>query len=377
MAFSRHTPNYRLPNVRLNERLHMRHKKGRFLAVSIVVGALALSACGSDSDDGSDTNGSPASKDGTLTYADYGGDGQDAFMNTWVNPWAEEKGNVKVIPETTYDPAKMKAMVETGNVTWDVTGTTPTDQYSGEQVLEKIDCEVVDCESFVDGAPFDGYSAPTSQFATVLVYNTDKVKDAPAVGWEAYYDTETYPGKRGMYGYPTNAQFEGALLADGVAPEDLYPLDMDRAMAKMATIKDDVVVWQTGAQCVQLVADGEVTMADCWNSRVPAPLEEGAPIAIDWTACTTQFNMLSIVKGSKNVDLAMEMIAYITDPEINGKIVSAMPFGPGVKDAAVADDAKYKDDNPGAYDTCVPIDQIWAGQNGEELANRYNEWLTK
>ena len=91
-----------------------------------------------------------------------------------------------------------------------------------------------------------------------------------------FFDTETFPGKRGAYDYVTGGLPEMALIADGVAPEALYPLDTDRAYKKMDTIKDDIVWWDTGAQSVQLTADGEVAMGMSWNGRLIAAHEEGA-----------------------------------------------------------------------------------------------------
>ncbi|MFX5656770.1 extracellular solute-binding protein, partial [Acinetobacter baumannii] len=60
---------------------------------------------------------------------------------------------------------------------------------------------------------------------------------------------------------------EAALLADGVALDQLYPLDVDRALKKIAEIKDHLVLWDTGASSQQLFRDGEVTMGQLWHTR--------------------------------------------------------------------------------------------------------------
>ena len=48
-------------------------------------------------------------------------------------------------------------------------------------------------------------------------------------GWADYFDTTKFPGKRGAWDYSEGGMFEFALMADGVAPKDLYPLDLARA----------------------------------------------------------------------------------------------------------------------------------------------------
>jgi len=55
---------------------------------------------------------------------------------------------------------------------------------------------------------------------------------------------------------------EEALLADGVAKDKLYPLDIDRAFRSLDKIKKDVAVWWTGgAQTSQMLKTGEVDMS--------------------------------------------------------------------------------------------------------------------
>ncbi len=54
---------------------------------------------------------------------------------------------------------------------------------------------------------------------------------------------------------------EIALLADGVAPDKLYPIDADRAFKKLDTIKKQSIFWTTNSQSQQLLVDGEVRWA--------------------------------------------------------------------------------------------------------------------
>ena len=79
-------------------------------------------------------------------------------------------------------------------------------------------------------------------------------------------DTAKFPGRRGLY--PQSERRDGGGTADGVAPKDLYPLDIDRAFAKLDKLRSDVAVWWTsGAQNTQLLQSGEVDMADTWSAR--------------------------------------------------------------------------------------------------------------
>ncbi|MGF6972768.1 hypothetical protein QFZ94_001195 [Paraburkholderia sp. JPY465] len=92
---------------------------------------------------------------------------------------------------------------------------------------------------------------------------------------------------------------EIALLADGVPPNKLYPLDLDRAFKKLDTIKSDIVWWSGGAQSQQLLASGEAPIGMFWNGRLHALAQTGVPVGISWNQNLTAADMLVIPKGAK------------------------------------------------------------------------------
>jgi spermidine/putrescine-binding protein len=53
-----------------------------------------------------------------------------------------------------------------------------------------------------------------------MAYNADKLKTAPT-SWADFWDTKTFPGKRGLR-KGAKYTLEFALMADGVAPKDVY-----------------------------------------------------------------------------------------------------------------------------------------------------------
>lgn len=77
---------------------------------------------------------------------------------------------------------------------------------------------------------------------------------------------------------------EAALLADGVPMDELYPLDLDRAFAKLDTIKDDIVWWTKGAEPSQMLSTGEADYALAWSGRIATAKDEGSPLICTTTA---------------------------------------------------------------------------------------------
>ena len=231
--------------------------------------ALTLAGCG----------GGAAEKDESLTVVMWGGSAQSAHVDSYVTPWADEKG-VKVLQDQPTDYAKLRAQVEGGKVSWGIVEAEPnfTATACEEGLLEKIDTTVVDT-SVLNPEFVNDCAIPNLQYAFNIAYNTDVFSDAHPTTWAEFFDTKAFPGKRGFWRYATGGIFEAALLADGVAPADLYPLDIDRAFAKLDTIKGDLVFYDTGDQQVQLLASGEAPLVQAWNGRVFDAAEEGQPVA--------------------------------------------------------------------------------------------------
>ena len=82
-----------------------------------------------------------------------------------------------------------------------------------------------------------------------------------------FFDVEKFPGKRSLYKWGAG-MWEAALLADGVAPDKLYPLDLERAHDKIAAFKDNIVsYWGGGAESQSVLMNGEASMAMIWSTR--------------------------------------------------------------------------------------------------------------
>ena len=151
-------------------------------------------------------------------------------------------------------------------------------------------------------------------YGDVLAYNTDVIKSDPPTSVLAMFDTKRWPGKRGMQKVAAN-NLEWALEADGVPLDQVYkvlatPQGVDRAFAKLDTIKQDIVWWQAGAQPPQLLASHEVVMTTAWNGRIQNPIDhEHAPFKIVWDNQIIEYDMISIPKGSPHLDLAYKYLA--------------------------------------------------------------------
>ena len=138
---------------------------------------------------------------GEVRIAEYGGSMQDAQRNAYFQPF-EEMSGIKVRDFPGADLNKVKAMVETGNVEWDVVqlsqGSVANLRKHGDY-FEKIDYDLVDTAN-IEPAYRSDYALDMLVWSEVMAYRTDAFNGAVPVGWEDFWDTKKFPGDRALGG---------------------------------------------------------------------------------------------------------------------------------------------------------------------------------
>jgi putative spermidine/putrescine transport system substrate-binding protein len=314
--------------------------------------------------------------DTTLTISSYGGVYQEAQSKAYFKPFMEKNPGIKIVEDSSSSNAKLKAMVETGNVTLDLLLTDDSFGLDADaKWLEPIDYSIIDKSKFIEGAA-GKYRIASDIEGTVVAYNAKQFGANAPKGFADFFDTKKFPGSRAVWKYAASGIFEAALLADGVKPQDLYPIDVERALKKLDTIKQDIVWWDSGSQSEQLLASGEASMGLVWVGR--AVNVAAKDIKIDWTNWTSQTGYWVVPKGTKNKDAAMKAINFFTEPEQQVAFTKYMPYGPSNKNAVGSVDAKFKGSLPTDHlDTRVLMNADWWAENGAKVDLRFQEWLLK
>lgn len=354
----------------------MKVSRNLWAVTSLALALTLTAACGG----GSGSGDAGASGDsGSVTYAGFGGTGQEAIAKAWLDPFGKESG-VGVVQDNPVTYAKIHQMVDAKNVTWDIAQGGADFGLEGNPRLEDIDCSVVSCGDYADG-PFKVYKqgVPLFVFSIVLAYNTDKFGSNPPRNYAAFFDTAKYPGKRAIDG---TAGFQGileaALMANGTPRDQLYPLDVDAALKLLEPIKDDLIVFKDAAECINLVSSGEAVMGNCYNGRVKLAKDEGQPIDNTWGQQIYLCDYLFVPKGAKDKANAMKLIAYIAKAANNGKITEFIPYGPANPKATAS--GKYAADAPTAHqlegeDAPIVMDSAWWNANMEKAIEKTTAWL--
>ena len=311
----------------------------------------------------------------TLSFTSFGGVYQGAQRKAWLEPYTALTG-VQFTEDENSSNATIKAQVESGQVTWDVVDVGNDFGLEGNKdLLEPLDYTVIPRDEMNQDLGVSDWRVPDITYGVVLAYNTDATAGKVPEGWADYFDTAKIPGKRGAWDYSEGGMFEFALMADGVKPADLYPLDLPRATAKLDTIKDDLVFWASGAESQELIGSGEVAMTMIWNGRGwSAKNIDKKPVEIQWNQQIVTADYLVVPKGSPNKDAAMRFIAYASCAANNGKPSEYIPYGPtntkSEANAAMSKDLSVTNaDENSAY-----FDDEYLINNFDEIDAAWQEW---
>ena len=163
---------------------------------------------------------------GEVIVASWGGAVLDAQLVSTINPFQELTG-IKVTVAESPDPSKIKAMVDTGNIEWDVVWLGLGDVLALDGYWEEMDYSYFDLENI--SPEFVGkHSLASVLFAEILAYRTDAFPEPPQ-NWADFWDVEKFPGTRALSGYGLSTNAEFAMLAAGVKIADMYPIDLEKA----------------------------------------------------------------------------------------------------------------------------------------------------
>lgn len=358
----------------------MKHKKATLTMAGLAAVALGVTGC-----TGGVGSGGGGGGEDSLTVVMWGGISQDIAVEHAYQPFADER-DINLQQDSPTDYAQLEAMVEAGQVDWGIVQGEPnfSEKACAEGTIEKLSDEVIQAaeDNGVDPQQLTECSIPFLQYTFNIAYNTDTFGDDHPTNWEEFFDTEEFPGARGLWRSATASSFEAALLADGVAPEDLYPLDLDRAFDKLDEIKSDIVWYETGDEQIQLVASGEAPLVQAWNGRIYAAADEGMPVANEFNESLITYEHLMIPAGYPNKELAEEwMIWYLNNMEAQANYAEASGYSPSSALALDLLEPEQRDELAGSEtvnsEAAATMDYEYWAENYDEVTERFNVWLAE
>ena len=299
---------------------------------------------------------------------------------------------------------EVRTQVESGNIQWDIVDVLPHEARVGcdEGLFEELPRDVF--TPAPDGTSMDDDTmvavpndcvVPQIFWSYVPFYKNGTFDGNPAGNPSTigdFFDVAKFPGKRGIHTW-ANALIEMALVADGVAVADVYDVmssdgGIDRAFAKLDTIKDHVVFWSSGAKPLELIESGEVSIALAYNGRIGAAmLTEGADYVVNWDGQVLEEEWLAMLKGSSNYDEALAFLIHASAPEQQAGQARWINYGPmraSGLDIIAANEPWFNTGvnimphmpNAGAaVANAVFANPDWWADNGDAISERFTAWM--
>jgi putative spermidine/putrescine transport system substrate-binding protein len=342
----------------------------------------------------------------STTVVSWGGAYQNSQQKAYTEPYAAATGTSFTWDESSNEAtAKLRAQFEAGNVTWDLVDVEGPD--SQRLCDEGLAMEINFDEALAPGA--DG-STPTEDFGDSLinecfipqiVFSTTFGYRTDVAAWNGkvptslcdVFDLENFPGKRALEKRPKK-NLEWALICDGVGKDELYdvlstPEGVDRALAKLKTIKDQTIWWSAGAETPQLLADKEIVIGSTYNGRLFSVIEEQhQPVAMLWDWQVFDFDgwIVPADLPEERLNRVMHFLRFATDTQRLADQAKYISYGParassqplvGKHAELGIEMGPHMPTNPANQKNYLVNNIEWWADNQDEVEAKFQAWLTQ
>lgn len=325
------------------------------------------------------------SQSNEVVTQDPGGTYGENLRRLVYDPFTKDTGiKVLTVQEARGGP-RVKAQVEAKRTEWDLSFIFDQEVRLLDPYLAEIDYKKLspEAQKTVASLPKEAVrpkGVALQVIGVALVYNKEAFpsKKYPKT-WADFWNVKDFPGPRTMQNSPANLVM--ALLADGVPPEKIYPLDLDRAFKKMDELRPHIrSYWTSGDQPVQGVANGEFVAGTAWNGRVNAAMKAGKPVAPSWNGALLRVSWNFILKGAPHPRAAEALLYYMQRAEGQAELAKLSGYTGGNKNVVKSVDAELAEalaTSPEHVKVASIVDAQWWADNNSAVQARWNAWVAK
>jgi putative spermidine/putrescine transport system substrate-binding protein len=322
-----------------------------------------------------------------LTIISWGGSFQDAQRKAYFDPFTAETG-VKIVDQA-WDGGvgNIRTRVQSpSDPGWDVVHAEIEELQVGcaEGLYEPIDWSKIGEKDKLIPAARSKCGVGAITWSAGIAYDADRLNPGPTRVAD-FFDLKKFPGKRAIRKGPKYA-LEIALMGDGIPADKVYevlrtPEGLDRAFAKLKSIKSDLLFFESGGQAIQLLASGEATMVLAFNGRVTtANQTDKRHFQFIWPGSIYAIDNWVILRNSPNKDKALDFIAFASRAAQQKILPQFIAYGPTNTDATAALDEKVARElptYPKNLEGALKIDPDFWTDNIEALTERFNAFAAQ
>lgn len=316
-----------------------------------------------------------------IRYADEGGENFEFRRTAYLEPFQRATGVEVRHYIGQQNLAKVRAMVQTRNIEFDMVNDLGTTAEAAARLnlTEHFDRSRIDVSRLMFPNWLSEGSAAWLFYTGGIAYDTSAPRELPK-SWADYWNVQQFPGRRGLLSRPQET-LEQALLADGVAPAQLYPLDLNRAYRSLDKIKPEIRLWiRESAKSLEYLQTRELDFTYTTAARVLHAKANGMPVDFIRDMPISAPQSVYLVKGASNADACMQLAAFfLNNADAALAFFSQRPgYGPTDRVAFERLPAELRAQLPDPADPKATwIDAKWWGANLAAAEQRHRLWLLR
>ncbi|WP_149535943.1 extracellular solute-binding protein [Siccirubricoccus phaeus] len=315
-----------------------------------------------------------------IVMVNWGGLANQGFGDFYGKPFMAENPGVRVVQDST-GPAtgRIRSMVESGRVTWDVCDSSAT----GANLLGKLDLATRMDYSIINRNDVIGpgfaleYGVAPYSFSSVLVYDSAKFPNGGPTNWTDFWDLRKFPGTR-LLRRDATCVLEAALMSMGKPP---YPVDIRTGIRRVMELRRNLVFWTNGSESEQLMRTGEAVMGQIWHTRASVlHKESNGRFKFIWNQGVLQPGIQVVPKGNPAGEIVQKFLAsMLAKPEPQVGLLGLLGNGPTNPKAAAmvpAELRQYNPTDPENEKQQIVLDGAFWGENYQQANQDFLDAVT-
>jgi putative spermidine/putrescine transport system substrate-binding protein len=331
---------------------------------------------------------------------------------TWSGPYGRAQASALFLPYSQktgidvhiaqYDGGldELRKQVASNHYDWDVVDLELPDAIAAcrERLLEPVDAATL--PAGVNGEPAKSDFVRNALgscwvgsvvYSQLIVYAPGRFGNPKPTTVSDFFDVARFPGPRALRGTSPKLNLELALLADGVAPKDVYPVlsteqGIARALAKLDTIRASIVWWTRSKEPVAMIDDGRAVFATVLNGDIYDAAIHGRNLGVIWDRQLYELDVFGVPRSDPKRDMAMDFIRFATSASSLAAVANWVPYGPARRSASslVGKNPELKiamrvfsPTAPEHFATAFAVDDSWWQAHGAAIAPRWQMWRNR
>jgi putative spermidine/putrescine transport system substrate-binding protein len=318
-----------------------------------------------------------------LVMVNWGGVANEGFGRFYGKPFEAANPGYRVVQDSTGPSAgRIRSMVESGRVTWDLCDSSSSSSrvLGSLNLATKINYDIVKKTDVISEGFALEYGAAPYSFSSVLAYDSSKFPNGAPQNWGDFYDTRRFPGTRLMR-KDAIAVMDSVQMALGKDMKALYPLDVRACLAKLRDVRRQSVFWNSGSESEQFMRTGEAVMGQIWHTRAKVLEQEtNGRIKFIWNQGLLQAGIFVIPRGAPGGEATQRLLAsMLANAEPQVELLKFLGNGPTNPRAAALVPEEFRRFNPTDPQNAsqqLLLDGVWWGDNYPAINQDFIDTIT-